>query len=434
MKRTSRAVCGIPPRRRSNRVIRAVIARVLLWCLCASAAPVLAHMPAGYDLRAVHFVQERDGLHGYMRLTLPLAVAKDLGAPGAGGFHAAAPYTVLRIESNHAFYYPDMARLRTQVQGLGELIARGHRLEGKYGVLVPQVRSVRVYPKGSVPPFNDLDQARAATAPGPAYPDGAPDVEVAYVVVDTHLVYAGGGDDLKLSSTLDNRVIGQPEIQNLIVYHGSAGDRVLQRVGRLSEPLSINPSRWGVLRTFVGEGTAHVLSGADHVLFVACLALGAAGWVTLAWRVTGFTLGHSLSLALGFFGYAPKGAWFVPAVETAIAVSVLIAGVSLLLPRLRRLNLLPVVTVVGFVHGLGFAVALRALLDSDGPHVWSALAGFNVGVELGQLMVALVVAFAAVALARLQPRLRQWMPALLATGCVAAAALWILERSRPLLA
>ena len=63
-----------------------------------------------------------------------------------------------------------------------------------------RVLSVRAYPKGSVPPFNTIEEAQAATAPGPGYPPDAPEVDAAYVVVDAHLVYPPVADAAALTS------------------------------------------------------------------------------------------------------------------------------------------------------------------------------------------------------------------------------------------
>jgi len=92
-------------------------------------ATARAHIPSGYDLRAVHFVRKHDGLHGYYRLTLPLVVANRLGAKRPDANYEPAPFTVLRIESRHGFYYPDAPRIRAEPLALGQLIAEGHRLE-----------------------------------------------------------------------------------------------------------------------------------------------------------------------------------------------------------------------------------------------------------------------------------------------------------------
>ena len=411
--------------------------RLLAWAvaslLLGAAGTARAHFPSGYDLRAAHFVRTQDGLDAYYRLTLPLVVGNRLGVKRADGNYEPAPFTVLRIESQHGFYYPDAQRMRAEPLALGRLIADGHRVDANGSMLRPEVVSVRAYPKGSVPPFNTLIQAQAASAPGPGYPADSPDVDAAYVVVDAHLFYplAGGMRAFQVSSTLDNRVLGQPEVQNLIVDDTGGRSVVYRASGRLADPLTVNPSAWDAAATFTRAGIAHIASGADHLLFVLCLALGAATLGALAWRVTGFTVGHSVTLAAGFFGYVPHAVWFVPAVETGIAGSIVLAAVA----ALRTAGRAPMVALtagVGLVHGLGFSFALREMLQLEGPHLAISLGAFNLGVELGQIAFAATVW---VMMAWLASRAARWQPrvqALLAFVCIATASLWIFERARPI--
>lgn len=403
--------------------------------LLGAAATARAHIPAGYDLRAVHLLRGPDGVHAYYRLTLPLVVANELGPVRPDGHREPAPFTVLRIESAHAFYYPDGPRIRAEPFELGRRIAEGHRLEADGELLKPQLLSVRAYPKGMVPPFNTLAEARAATGPGPGYPPEALEVDAAYVAVDAHLFYPGpAASRLRVSSHLNNRVLGQPEIQTLLVDHTGGGTVVYRASGVLTQPLTVNPSAWRAAATFLRAGVAHIAGGADHLLFVLCLALGAAALGALAWRVTGFTLGHSVTLAAGFFGYVPQGAWFPPAVETAIAVSIVAAAGAALRQASTRTPLLALTAGIGLLHGLGFSFALREMLQLGGPHLILSLAAFNLGVEAGQIAFA-----AAVWLAMLWigTRARPWQPrvkALAAYGCMAIAALWIVQRSQAILA
>jgi hypothetical protein len=85
------------------------------------------------------------------------------------------------------------------------------------------------------------------------------------------------------------------------------------------------------------------------LLFLVCLVRGASSFGTLAWRITGFTVGHSITLAVGFFGLAPKPAWFEPGIEAAIAASIVLAGASSLLGR--RGQVLVLVTLgIGLIH------------------------------------------------------------------------------------
>lgn len=415
------------------------MSRTLAWAaallLLGAGATARAHFPSGYDLRAVHFMRTQAGLHAYYRVTLPLVVGNRLGVKRADGNYEPAPFTVLRIESQHGFYYPDSQRMRTDPLTLGGLIADGHRIESNGTLLVPQVRSVRAYPKGLVPPFNTLVQAQASTAPGPGYPADAPDVDAAYVVVDAYVFYPSALDitAFRLSSTLDNRVLGQPEVQNLIVDDTDGRSVVYRAGGLLKDPMTLNPSAWNAAATFTRAGMAHIASGPDHLLFVLCLALGAVTLGTLAWRVTGFTAGHSVTLAAGFFGYVPHVAWFVPAVETAIAGSIVLAAIAALRTTGRG-PMLGLTAGVGLVHGLGFSFALREMLQLDGPHLAISLGAFNLGVEIGQIVFAAVVWGLMIWVTHRMARWQQPMRALVALSCIAMASLWIFERSKPIFA
>lgn len=157
------------------------------------------------------------------------------------------------------------------------------------------------------------------------------------------------------------------------------------------------PSALSQFATYLREGTHHVLSGADHLLFLTALLLPAAltrtrgRWlprpdaagvlVEVATLVSAFTLAHSLTLCLAALDIvrAPSRA-----VEVLIALSVLVAALS----NLRPLVLLrPWRLAFGFglVHGFGFASQL-GLLGLPPTARGVALLGFNLGVEAGQLL------------------------------------------------
>ena len=202
----------------------------------------------------------------------------------------------------------------------------------------------------------------------------------------------------------------------------------------LAEPVTVNPSGWSAAATFLRAGVEHIAGGVDHLLFVLCLALGAATLGALGWRVTGFTLGHSVTLAAGFYGYVPQVAWFAPAVETAIAVSIVVAAAAALRKTSSRAPLLALTAGIGLLHGLGFSFALRQMLQLDGPHLAVSLGAFNLGVEVGQIAFAAAVWLALLGLAA---RAKAWQPrvkALAAYGCIAIATLWIVQRSQAILA
>jgi hydrogenase/urease accessory protein HupE len=134
-------------------------------------------------------------------------------------------------------------------------------------------------------------------------------------------------------------------------------------------------------------GVGHVLGGVDHLLFVLGLVLLVGLRARLLTTITAFTVGHSVTLALATFDVVQ-----LPArpVETCIALSVLLLAVELTRRR-RDEPAVParhpelVAVLFGLLHGLGFAGALLDLgIAAD--ELPAALLGFNLGVELGQLL------------------------------------------------
>ena len=170
-------------------------------------------------------------------------------------------------------------------------------------------------------------------------------------------------------------------------------------------------------------GFVHILpAGLDHVLFVAALALGTRQWRPLVALVTTFTVAHSLTLALASLGWVPGGGRLI---EIAIAASIVFLAVENLF-EVKLGARLVVVFSFGLLHGLGFASVLGELL-SPGRSLLVPLLGFNVGVELGQLLVVGLIA-ASIHRYREADWLRQRV---VVPGSLAIAAVglyWALER------
>ena len=142
---------------------------------------------------------------------------------------------------------------------------------------------------------------------------------------------------------------------------------------------------------FVREGFLHILDGADHLLFLVCLVIPFRKLRALIPVVTAFTVAHSVTLIASAYDFAPSALWFPPLVELLIAVSIVymalenIIGTSALQRRWW--------TAFGFglVHGFGFSFALRETLQFAGSHLLTSLLAFNVGIELGQILVLLAL-------------------------------------------
>ena len=150
--------------------------------------------------------------------------------------------------------------------------------------------------------------------------------------------------------------------------------------------IHLDPEWYRAAWNFVALGLGHILGGLDHLLFLFCLVTPVRRLVPLVKVVTAFTVGHSITLAGAALGMAPDALWFPALIETLIAASILYMAIENVLgARVERRWALAF--GFGLVHGFGFAFALSESLQFAGGHLLTALFGFNLGVELGQLLV-----------------------------------------------
>jgi hydrogenase/urease accessory protein HupE len=192
---------------------------------------------------------------------------------------------------------------------------------------------------------------------------------------------------------------GQPDVR----LYGSAEDR--RGMGEIAS-------------AYIALGIEHILGGFDHLLFVLSLLFLVAFNRRLVLTISAFTLAHSLTLALSALGLLTLRS---PPVEATIALSImLVAGEALNKERTlsRRWPAL-VAFLFGLVHGLGFAGAL-ADIGLPQKHLFVALLTFNVGVELGQLLVVAIAYVVYRAFAARPKFVAARVPALYAIGGVAA--------------
>ena len=192
-------------------------------------------------------------------------------------------------------------------------------------------------------------------------------------------------------------------------------------------------------RTFLQLGFQHItdLNGYDHILFVValCAIYRLQNWRRVLILVTAFTLGHSVTLALAtlrLFSYRTE------VVEFLIPVTILATAVSNFFyrevpsekrafnqpaPRLRY----GMALLFGLIHGLGFSNYLRSLLGRNESIVQPLLA-FNIGLELGQiLIVAVVLMLSFLVVERFKVRRHDWN--LILSGAVAGVAILLIKES-----
>lgn len=195
---------------------------------------------------------------------------------------------------------------------------------------------------------------------------------------------------------------------------------------------SASARRGGVLASYFQLGVEHILGGWDHLAFLFALLVAARGVRSLFAVVTAFTAAHSITLALAALELVR-----VPGrlVELAIALSIAYVAAEALLVRRPGARWIEAFAF-GLVHGLGFAGFLGDSLVLE-PLKVTALAGFNLGVEAGQLAVVAAAALVVVRLPgdrdyrgqRDQWLVPRWLRSTLAWGVLAAGLFWFLERA-----
>jgi hypothetical protein len=205
-----------------------------------------------------------------------------------------------------------------------------------------------------------------------------------------------------------------------------AGEKVLDGNGEsLAVDLVVStPSAARRAWSFVTIGIGHILSGYDHLVFLAGLILAAATLRELLVALTAFTAAHSISLALVVAGgvHAPPAI-----VEPLIAASIAWVGIENLMAR-ESATRWWIVFAFGLVHGFGFAGALLELgFGSSTRDVALALLSFNGGVELGQLAAAGAM-LPAVWMIRSRPAWQARVVPACSLLIVAAGSYWLVER------
>ncbi len=155
---------------------------------------------------------------------------------------------------------------------------------------------------------------------------------------------------------------------------------------------------WSTFGLYTKIGIGHILpGGADHILFVLAIFLASTRLRALVIQVSAFTVAHTATLALAASGViSPSPA----VVEPLIAFTIAFVAIENLFFRDMTQWRPAVVFLFGLVHGMGFAGFFGELGLPPG-QFWSALIGFNVGVEIGQLAVIALAAVIGFALRRM---------------------------------
>jgi hydrogenase/urease accessory protein HupE len=181
---------------------------------------------------------------------------------------------------------------------------------------------------------------------------------------------------------------------------------------------------WAVVRKFVPSGVRHILIGPDHLLFLIGLLLLGGTLRQLAVVVSAFTVAHSITLSLAALNVVNPPARII---EPAIALSIVYVGADNLMVRGGRDMRAWIAFAFGFIHGFGFANVLR---EMDLPRTalgWS-LFSFNLGVEIGQLIVVVAVASLLAALRSRSEAAGRQLALAGSIAVIVAGTFWFIQR------
>lgn len=407
---------------------RALALAAALLCLSGVAA---AHFQE-FMARIVHVVARDNALDVYVQMPLALVLLPQDWQAGVG--RPAPRFLLSDAEGRLAVDVPALHRDRG---ALGERLRTALLLDGGYG----RLEGARIDTLAGRDPFTYLPEVERSVGPGLVLGE-AWQLDLADAVLSVHLRF----DRPLADSTL--RLAGSPRewpelasrAVNIVRLHRDNGI-VSSRQSFGALDLAFDRPAHGAAREaapaqgfadHIWAGFSHVLAGLDHVLFILVLLVGATGPMHFARTSLAFTLGHSITLCAGALGGLAALAWFAPAVEAAIAASIIYAGVRILDDRARPL-LAPATFCVGLVHGFGFSFALEAVVPAQAASFLGLVVGFNLGIELGQLALCLVAAPVLYLLRRTWTSHRFSYSHVLVLPCIVTASFWLFQRGVVLL-
>ena len=260
--------------------------------------------------------------------------------------------------------------------------------------------------------------------------------------VDTELFWDQGFFDARLEYPIQSDQSGfsleiliapglAERIQSFVGFLPPDGSTRAYKLSGDSGLVHLDPRWHQAALSFLTAGFFHILEGFDHLLFLFCLVIPFRRLRPLIVVVTAFTIAHSITLLAAAYDFSPSGVWFPPLIEFLIAGSIFYMALENAIKANLRWRW-SIALIFGLVHGFGFSFALREAMQFTGQHLLLSLVSFNVGVELGQLLVLL---FLLPALAMLFKKIiNEWLGILILSLIVAHTSWhWMIERGETLL-
>jgi hypothetical protein len=259
--------------------------------------------------------------------------------------------------------------------------------EGDSKLPKPQVIATRISLE-SDKSFADFEAAKAHVIGPPL----APDTNVAWnqTYLDVLFEYPIRSDQSLFSIHARLQDLGLRVLTTLRFIQPSGTIRAFEFEGNPGL-VRLDPRWYQAAARFVESGFLHILDGTDHLLFLFCLVIPFRKLRALIPIVTSFTVAHSITLIASAYDLAPDALWFPPLIETLIAASIVYMALENIVGTANVHRRWIITFGFGLVHGFGFSFALRQTLQFGGSHMLTSLLAFNVGVELGQLLVLVLM-------------------------------------------
>jgi len=322
------------------------------------------------DVTVQMFVKP-EGQHLHILVRVPLKAMRDILFPQRGPG------------------YLDLARAAPLLPGAAKLWIAGffETYEGDSLLPNPQVLATRI----SLPSdfsFGSYETALAQVT-GPPLPDST-DVAWDQTLLDVLFDTAIQSDRARFSIQPRFARLGLRVITVLRFVPPGSEVRAFEFDG---DPglVRLDPRWYQAALNFVHLGFLHILDGTDHLLFLFCLVIPFRRLRALIPVVTAFTVAHSVTLIASAYSLAPDFLWFPPLIEVLIAASIVYMALENIVGAGSVQRRWMIAFGFGLVHGFGFSFALRQSLQFAGSHMLASLLSFNIGVELGQLLVLILL-------------------------------------------
>ncbi len=229
-----------------------------------------------------------------------------------------------------------------------------------------------------------------------------------------------------------NYPVDNPGLSTLVIFQRLDGNTSETFTGPEQQTIHLpeKASFFGVARQYLSAGIKHILAGYDHLLFVLCLLVISGTLRRIMITITGFTLAHSITLALATFDIIRLP---IPFVETLIALSILLLAAEIVKNKRQTLAWrypICMATVFGLLHGFGFASVLGEL-NLPQTMKLNALVFFNIGVEAGQLVFSFFLLLLAISFKRVMMNVHAQYTLISRTGIYfvgVLSAYWLIQR------